>query len=158
MLDETDIQKLLRLKRYEQPPAGYHEKFLQDFHRRQRSDMLQEPLWKIILERIGAFFSDHSMGRLAYGTATAAGLLFAGIASYSMLDSSGGVATAPAPVPSFVSPPQLVDNSAVPTVLTLGHQDAQQPAALPDSTITQIPTPHYVIDSRPVSYERSFSF
>jgi hypothetical protein len=163
MLDETDIQKLLRLKRYEQPPEGYHRKFLQEFHRCQRAEMLRQPLWKIAMDRMGAFFSDHSMGRMAYGTATAAVLLFAGIASYNMVNGSGGF-----------SQPQIAFNSGsgtsqnfspiAPTTpaadqLKLdGQLDYHQPAPLPQLRTAQTTDPHYIIDSRPVSYERPFSF
>jgi hypothetical protein len=34
--DENEIGKLLRLKRFEQPPPGYFENFLHEFHRRQQ--------------------------------------------------------------------------------------------------------------------------
>jgi len=170
MLDETDIQKLLRLKRYEQPPAGYHERFLQEFHRRQRAEMLREPAWKIALERLGAFFSDNGMGRLAYGAATVAVLLFAGVASYRMLNNDGGGANTP------VVAVHSDDSSA--TGGGLGSQQLAQntPAdneqiplrgpidtALPSPQLPQLNTslgtaPRYIIGTRPASYERPFSF
>src|ERR1700751_5369070 len=53
--DESEIGKLLRLKRYEQPPPGYFENFLHEFHRRQRDELLREPLWRICLNRAHDF-------------------------------------------------------------------------------------------------------
>ena len=38
--NENDIGKLLRLKRHEQPPPGYFDNFLHEFHRRQRDELL----------------------------------------------------------------------------------------------------------------------
>jgi hypothetical protein len=35
------VGRLLRLKRYEQPPPGYFENFLQEFRRRQRDELLR---------------------------------------------------------------------------------------------------------------------
>src|SRR5437763_182705 len=49
--DDNEIARLLRLKRYEQPPPGYFENFLHEFHRRQRDEMVRQPLWRICLER-----------------------------------------------------------------------------------------------------------
>jgi len=137
MLDESDIQKLLRLKRYEQPSPQYFDKFLQDFHRRQRVELLRQPVWKIAMERIEAFFSEHSMGRYAYATATAMVLFFAGITSFNILNSGSQVVavTANAPQQSLPIKPQIAK------------------ASLPDAQ-----HPRYVIDTRPASYERSFSF
>lgn len=165
MPDETEIQKLLRLKRFEQPPAGYHEKFLQDFHRRQRSDMLQQPMWKIAMERMSAFFSEHSMGQFAYAAATAAVLIFAGVASYDMLNGgNSGTGSSSAPSTLAVNTPApashpVADSSSPQEMITLGQPVAQPPLNnLPEPRTAQISNPHYVIDSRPVSYERQFSF
>jgi hypothetical protein len=162
MLDETDIQKLLRLKRYELPPAGYHERFLREFHRRQRAEMLREPAWKIALERIGAFFSDHGMGRLAYGSATVAVLLFAGVASYKMLNDSGSptspiAANMPSyPVSGAIAATTPSDSQAMPLRGTI---DTSLPAPqLPQLNTSLGSAPRYIIGTRPASYERPFSF
>jgi len=48
---DDDIAQLLRLKRYEQPPASYYENFLSKFRRRQRDELLGQPLWRICFER-----------------------------------------------------------------------------------------------------------
>src|SRR4051812_49832956 len=50
-LSEEQIGKLLRLKKYEQPPPAYFENFLHEFHRRQRDELLKEPVWRIALQR-----------------------------------------------------------------------------------------------------------
>ena len=54
-LNEEQIGKLLRLKKYEQPPPAYFENFLHDFHRRQRDELLKEPVWRIALQRAQDF-------------------------------------------------------------------------------------------------------
>ena len=41
---DEDIARLLRFKRYEQPPASYYENFLSEFRRRQRDELLRQPL------------------------------------------------------------------------------------------------------------------
>src|SRR5258708_24577790 len=74
MTDEQ-LSALLRLKRHEQPPAGYFDRLLQEVHRRQRAELLQRPLWKIALERWQTYFGEHSMGPFAYAGAMAAVLL-----------------------------------------------------------------------------------
>src|SRR5215475_7953349 len=51
-LNDNEIGKLLRLKRYEQPPPGYFENFLHEFHRRQRDELLRQPIWSVMWQRL----------------------------------------------------------------------------------------------------------
>src|ERR1700745_1081690 len=53
--NDSEIARLLRLNRYKQPPPGYFENFLHEFHRRQRDELLRQPLWRICLERAHTF-------------------------------------------------------------------------------------------------------
>jgi len=50
-----EIGRLLRLKRYEQPPPDYFENFLHEFRRRQRDELLRQPLWRISFGRAEGF-------------------------------------------------------------------------------------------------------
>ena len=78
--NDNEIARLLRLKRYEQPPPGYFENFLHEFHRRQRDELLRQPLWRICLERAHNFMLQLDMRSLAsYPTAVAALLVCAAI-------------------------------------------------------------------------------
>jgi hypothetical protein len=55
-----DIVLLLRLKRDEQPPA-YFENFLHEFRRRQRDELLRQPVWRICFERARGFALQHNV-------------------------------------------------------------------------------------------------
>jgi hypothetical protein len=48
---DDEIGRLLLLKRYERPHAGYFENFLHEFRRRQRDELVRQPLWRICFER-----------------------------------------------------------------------------------------------------------
>ena len=50
-----EIARLLRLKRYEQPPPDYFENFLSEFRRRQRDELRRQPPWRICFERAQDF-------------------------------------------------------------------------------------------------------
>src|SRR5215471_5611854 len=68
------IARLLRLKRYEQPPPGYFDNFLDEFRRR-RDRSRREPVWSICIGRVRDFVLRHSIRQLAgysTGIATAA--------------------------------------------------------------------------------------
>ena len=84
MTEDQKLSALLRLKRFEQPPAGYYEKLLQDVHRRQRAELLKRSLWSIGLERIQTFFSAHSMGNASFAGAMAA-VAIAGVVGIGMI-------------------------------------------------------------------------
>jgi hypothetical protein len=158
--NDNEIASLLRLKRYEQPPPGYFENFLHDFHRRQRDEMLRQPLWQICLERAQNFMSQLDIRSLAsYPTAVAALLVCAAVislkvyqqpetarvASQSPLTLSMPVnaeaewdLASPANTPIFRTQPVRSFNQSVQT-----HRAAP---------------PRYVLDSVPVSYEPTFKF
>lgn len=162
MPDENDIQNLLRLKRYEQPPPEYFERFLREFQHRQRGELLRQPLWKIALHRVQAFFNEPVMSQFAYAGATAAVLLVAGVASVKII-SSGNEEVAGSGALASANPPHRVvqrQNSmglVEPRIRladwsTIPNQPATS-GAQPAAT-----NPHYVIDARPVSYEPPSSF
>src|SRR5213596_2885302 len=80
--NDNEIARLLRLKRYEQPPPGYFENFLHEFHRRQRDELLRQPLWRICLDRANEFMFRLNLSRLtSYPAAVAAVLVCAAIVS-----------------------------------------------------------------------------
>src|SRR5438552_9946316 len=80
--NDNQITKLLRLKRFEQPPPGYFDNFLHEFHRRQRDELLRQPLWSICLQRIQDFmFRLNVPGLTSYPAAITAVLLCAAILS-----------------------------------------------------------------------------
>jgi hypothetical protein len=162
MTDEQ-LSALLRLKRYEQPPAQYFDRLLQDLHRRQRAELLRRPLWKIAAERVQTFFSEHSMGNLSYAGALAS-VLVVGVAAIGLM--TPGVENA-GPNASLAtrSLPASVAPASSEKLLSLAQTTRPQPVLGSPSLPTAQPgyepvvsQPRYVIDARPVSYEPSSSF
>ena len=158
--NDNEIARLLRLKRYEQPPPGYFENFLHEFHRRQRDEMLRQPLWRICLERAHAFMLRLDARSLAsYPAAVAAVLVCAAVVSLKIYQQperahvafqNPPVLSAPVTTEgdwSLTSPvsPQLFRTQPVRSF----RQSAQTHRAAP---------PRYVLDSVPVSYEPTFRF
>src|SRR5882724_7816218 len=93
-LNDNEITKLLRLKRYEQPPPGYFDNFLHEFHRRQRNELLRQPLWRICVDRARDFVLSFNLGTLtSYPAAVTAVLVCAAVISLRIYQTP-----APAPV------------------------------------------------------------
>jgi hypothetical protein len=67
-MDSMDdrIARLLRLKRYEQPPPGYFENFLHEFRLRQRNELLRQSRWRIWFDRGRHSVFWHNLWPLAY--------------------------------------------------------------------------------------------
>jgi hypothetical protein len=139
---DVNLSKLLRLKRYEQPPPGYFEDFLREFQRRQRTEALRRPSWSLLWERLASIAPAFQVPRVAY----AAILMIAAVASSLILTQqpAGMIAQ--------------VDGSRASLSLT-----ASKPVTITDTLPVSarsggsLPS-HYVLQSRPVSNEQPLSF
>jgi hypothetical protein len=160
--DDKEIARLLRLKRYEQPPPDYFENFLHEFHRRQRDELLRQPLWRICWERAHDFMFRLDVRSLAsYPAAVAAVLVCAAVISFKIYQAPQAANVA------LQSPSALSEAVNAEGEMTLASPVATrilrtQPLRNFDQrTQTHsrngIP-PRYVLDSVPVSYESSFRF
>lgn len=138
MSEFDDIQKLIRLKRYEQPPEGYFDDFLLEFQRRQRTEMLRRPLWQIAWERANLWLDGFRVPAIAYASILVAAIGVTGI----LLNSPG---TAPSMVASAGSQgPNIAPASPILPVAQVSSS-----ANLP---------PSYILEKRPVSYNGPLSF
>lgn len=94
MKNETDLSKLIRLKKYEHPGDAYFEGFLEEFQRRQRAELLRRSTVSIFMERVAAYVSDFGSPR-ALATAGAFCLALVGLVlSQRLLPGDGNHATA----------------------------------------------------------------
>jgi len=79
---DNKIARLLRLKRYEQPPPAYFENFLSEFRRRQRDQLLRQSVLTKWLERAQNFVFRLDVRSLApYPLAIAAVLVCGAVVS-----------------------------------------------------------------------------
>jgi len=167
-LDDQTLSKLLRLKRFEQPPAGYYEDFLREFQYRQRAELLRRPAWRIALDRFQALAAPYlTLSQFTYATASLAVLCIAGALTFNMLEHPGSsvrtsAVTLAANTTSSVQPiqpAQPMQMASAPQELTLTPQ-----IRIPEALLGQPlqaganRTPRYILDARPVSYEPPFSF
>lgn len=161
--DDNEIGKLLRLKKFEQPPPGYFEDFLHEFHRRQRDELLREPLWSVIWQRLSeSFFRLNIPSLTSFPAAVAAALVCAAVVSlkvYQAPQTENFAVTTEAALPVATAPADHFTLSSPVTLATrsLGPDLSRQ---IDESAYThraQTP-PRYVLDRLPVSYEPSFNF
>lgn len=144
MGDELDISKMLRQKSLDLPSEEYFDKFLRDFRRRQRAELIQRSTWSVLWERIASIAPSFRVPQIAYATIA----VMAASASTFILtrqpSTGGAVAAAEAPAPTF----SLTSSKPV----TIG--DTMAASARPGAPMPS----HYVLPSRPVSNEQPLSF
>jgi hypothetical protein len=159
--DDHDIATLLRLKRHEQPPPGYFDNFLHEFHRRQRDELLRQPLWRICLDRAHDFMFKLNVPSLtSYPAAATALLVFAAVISLKVYetpetskytDSRSAIA-----VPARTEGGEWSLASPVATTRVLSTKPLRRSDL---GALTHRATqPRYVLDSVPVSYESTLRF
>lgn len=65
MSDPDEVQRLIRLKRYENPGEGYYEAFVENFKDRQRSEMLRSSSRDLLFERVSMWLGESGGTRYA---------------------------------------------------------------------------------------------
>ena len=161
-LNEEQIGKLLRLKKFEQPPPGYFENFLHEFHRRQRDELLKEPVWRIALQRTQDFFFRLNIPGLASYPAMATALvIFAAVISLKVYQAPETVNVAAQDRTAVVATAPVTDsNWSLSNPVTTRDLGPSLVRSVKDSSKTHrvAAPPRYVLDSTPVSYETAFRF
>jgi hypothetical protein len=131
MNDSDDVQRLIRLKRYESPSDEYYRSFMDEFKERQRSEMLKQSARGLLFERLSMWFEESGgakrfvpVGALAVAT-IGAGIYFANAGSSDAL--TGGIAGKGEASPAggyFISP--ALDEDA-PIELQLPERNGRVP-------------------------------
>ena len=162
-LSEEQIGKLLRLKKFEQPPPGYFEDFLHEFHRRQRDELLKEPVWRIALQRTQDFlFRLNIPGVASYPALATALVIFAAIISLKVYQTPETVnVAAQTRMPAVATTTTVADsNWSLSNPVTTRDLGPSLVRTVKESSKTHrvAAPPRYVLDSTPVSYEAAFRF
>jgi len=159
MLDEQQLQKLLRIKRFEQPPPGYFDRALIEFHRRQREELLRRSVTLIWWERFVSGLGTFRVPSYAYGAAFAVFLAVATIVGSGLwtpynLSANRGALSGPEAQGVVANRLALSGN------LDWSKFDhtASSTKVVPVIGPSQTALPRYVLDGRPLSYKASFSF
>jgi len=159
--NDNEIGRLLRLKKFEQPPPGYFENFLHEFHRRQRDELLREPLWRICLQRAHDFMLRLNVPTLtSYPAAVTAVLICAAVISLKIYQTPATPHVAVQPRAIF-NVPVTADTELTLAPSTVTRVFSTQPLRNSNEnarTHRASAPPRYVLDSVPVSYESTFKF
>jgi hypothetical protein len=164
MLDEQQLQKLLRIKRFEQPPPGYFDRALIEFHRRQREELLRRSATSIWWERVVSGLWNFRVPSYAYGAAFGMFVVAATIIGSGLWTPSKDTSDLNTGSVAVISGPAVQESSGSRLALN-GNLDwskfdhtASSPKVVPVIGPSQTALPRYVLDGRPVSYKASFSF
>lgn len=130
MSDFENIQKLIRLKRFETPGEGFTEEFLKEFHQRQRAEMLKQSSLDLLAERVQTWWNHLTVPKWSLATAMAGVCLtsfwlLGGTATQSAPETAA--APAPAPIPVVPEKPFVpkLDLSELPMANVAGRNDAK---------------------------------
>ncbi len=162
--NDRDIATLLRLKRYEQPPPGYFDNFLHEFHRRQRAELLKQPVWRIAIQRAQDFMFQLNLSTLtSYPAAATAVVVCAAVLTLKVTQAPDAGMSNVASVRVEQQTPLAVASAdeswslSTPVSRDFGSASFRN---VSEGVQTHRPAaqPRYVLDSTPVSYEPSLRF
>ncbi len=152
MDSQSDIQKLLRLKRHEIPPAGFHENFLEEFRHRQRVDLLRRTLKpsirRVLIERVGVFLPSLRIPSLAYASIATIGIM-ASVIIWTF---------SPSPSPRGTSKQSSFGVSTSSNSPDFNAISATLPVEIPSQRAVGTLPPSYILESQPASYNLPLGF
>ncbi|HJT45598.1 MAG TPA: hypothetical protein VJ721_04925 [Chthoniobacterales bacterium] len=149
------------MKRYEQPPQDYFDNFLHEFHRRQRDELLRQPLWRICVDRVRDFVFQFNLSTLTSSpVAVTAVLICASILSFRIYQTPQPATVALKDRPVLAVPASNDDEWTLASPVATRVFSTRSLRNMTESAQTHRTgaPPRYVLDSVPVSYETTFKF
>jgi hypothetical protein len=154
MLDEQQVQQLLRLKRFEQPPPGYFEQSLDELHYRMRSGAVYR---STRFSRLQEFFSNLNSFRVPQAAYAGAFAIFLVVATL-----MGTGVWSPRPKFQNYSASTAADQNDNSGIIggriRLSALRSNQQDIFPTIKPSDNVTPRYVLGGQPVSYNTPSSF
>ena len=158
-LDEQQVQQLLRLKRFEQPPPGYFEQTLDELHYRMRTDSLSESRrnQSSRFSRLQEFISNLNSFRVPQAAYAGAFAIFLVVATL-----MGTGVWSPRPkfdVSTATAAVSQNENSGIMGGrISLSALTSNQQEIFPTIKPSDNVTPRYIMGGQPVSYNTPSSF
>ena len=156
MLDEQQVQQLLRLKRFEQPPPGYFEQTLDELHYRMQAGSANRNR-SSRFSRLQEFFSNLNSFRVPQAAYAGAFAIFLVVATLM----GTGVWS---PRPKFdvysasATAGQNITAGIVGGRIQLSALKSDQQEIFPTIKPSDNVTPRYILGGQPVSYNTPSSF
>jgi hypothetical protein len=154
MLDEQQVQQLLRLKRFEQPPPGYFEQALDELHYRMRPGSVNR---SSRFSRLQEFFTNLNSFRVPQAAYASAFAIFLVVATL-----MGTGVWSPRPkfnVQNATAAAAQNDNAGiVGGRIQLSALKSDQQDIFPTIKPSDNVTPRYILGGQPVSYNTPSSF
>ncbi|MBV8484439.1 MAG: hypothetical protein JO077_16440 [Verrucomicrobia bacterium] len=159
MLDEQQVQQLLRLKRFEQPPPGYFEQTLDELHYRMRAESANRSArnQSSRFNRLQEFFSNLNSFRVPQAAYAGAFAIFLVVATL-----MGTGVWSPRPKFDVYSASAVAGQNfnagIVGGRIQLSALKSDQQEIFPTIKPSDNVTPRYILGGQPVSYNTPSSF